>query len=305
MFLRALFDSRVQPSATMTRMKRFSKWATIVCVFATVFAGAGLRAAGQNGSVEFVIRATPTAGLEEPVRGFPVFLLSRSYEEIQKEADDAFPKDSLNDFIDGLNVSKELKEWMKKNDCITFSGQDFIKKIKTNDVMDVPEFYKAYMDRNAGDESSGFPTMKVKDSEKQKDPAKYEKDMAKYKDAVRHYIDQVPESINGIDLNLQEVDPSRKWHEIEAKRVPQVQRRITDLAQGKYLVARTETNLQGQGFFPNVAPGSYWLSSLSVAATVGDARPRWDVPLTVRPGEVAYAVLSNVNAVQDASHSLP
>jgi hypothetical protein len=289
----------------MTRMKPLVKWAAIACALATMFAAASLHASGQNGSVEFVVRATPTGGLEEPVRGFPVFLLTRSYDDIQKEADDAFPKDSLHDFIDGLTASKELKDWMKKNDCITFSGQDFIKKIKTNDVMDVPEFYKAYMDRNAGDASSGFPTMKIKDSEKQKDPAKYEKDMAKYKDSVRRYIDQVPESINGIDLNLQDVDPSRKWHEMEAKRAPEVQRRVTDLAQGKYLVARTETNLQGQGFFPNVAPGTYWLSSLSVSATVGDARPRWDVPLTVRPGDVAYAVLSNVNAVQETAHSLP
>jgi hypothetical protein len=289
----------------MTRMKSLRKWPAIACALAAVFAVGNLGAAAQSGSIEFVIHATPTGGLEEPVRGFPVFLLSRSYEDIQKEADDAFPKESLSDFIQGLNASKELKDWMKRNDCITFSGQEFIKKIKADDVMNVPEFYKAYMDRNAGDASSGFPTMKVKDSEKQKDPAKYEKDMARYKDAIRHYIDQVPESINGIDLNLQDIDPSRKWHEIDAKRSPQVQRRVTDLAQGKYLVARTETNLQGQGFFPNVAPGSYWLSSLSVSATVGDARPRWDVPLTVRPGEVAYAVLSNVNAVQDAAQALP
>jgi hypothetical protein len=289
----------------MTPMRQLRKCAASICMLVAMISLTTMRAGAQNGSIEFVIRATPTGGLEEPVRGFPVFLLSRSFEDIQKEADDAFPKESQGDFIDGLNVSKELKDWMKRNDCISFSGQDFIKKIKTNDVMDVPEFYKAYMDRNEGDASSGFPTMKVKDSEKQKDPAKYEKDMDHYKDEIRHYIDQVPESINGIDLNLQDIDPSRKWHEIEAKRTPQVQRRVTDLAQGEYLVARTETNLQGQGFFPNIPPGSYWLSSLSVSATVGDARPSWDVPLTVRAGQVSYAALSNVNAVQDAAHALP
>jgi hypothetical protein len=252
-----------------------------------------------------VIHVTPSGGVEEPVRGFPVFLLSRSFEDIQKEADAAYPKESLDTYIDSLEVSKELKEWMKKNQWVTFSGLDFIKKLKPEDVINIPEFHKAYLDRNAGDQSAGFPEARFRDTDKQKDPAKYEKEKTKYEDAIRHYIEQVPESINGIDLNLQDIDPSRKWNDMEARRVPQVQRRVMDLAQGKYLVARTETNLQGQGFFPNVSAGTYFLSTLDVSATVGDARPRWNVPLTVQPGQVSYATLSNVNAVQDAANVTP
>lgn len=291
----------------MTRMKWFSRSVVIACALFALAASAP-RVHAQNSSVEFVIQVTPSGGLQEPVRGFPVFLLSKSYEDIQAEADAAFPKENLNDFINGLDASKELKAWLIKNQWITFSGQDFIKKLTPDAIMDIPEFYKAYMDRNAGDQSSGFPMQKFKESEKEKDPAKYEKDEQAYKSAVRHYIEQVPESINGIDLNLQDIDPSRKWHEIEGKRAPQVQRRVIELAEGRYLVARTETNLQGQGFFPNVSPGTYYLSTLDVPATVGDVRSRWDLPLTVRPGQVAYAVLSNVNAVQDATataHSSP
>lgn len=285
-------------------MKRLAMCAAVACALLAVTTSGAPRALAQTGSVEFVINSTPSGGLQEPVRGFPVFLLTRSFEDIQKEADAAFPKESMDDFIDSLDVSKELKDWMKKNDdWITFSGQDFIKKITPNAVMNVPEFYKAYMDRNEGDQSSGFPIKKYKPSEKDKDPDKFAKDEAKYKDAVYHYVMQVPESINGIDLNLQDLDPSRKWHDIEAKRLPDVQRRLLTLAQGKYLVARTETNLQGQGFFPNVAPGTYWLSSLDVAATVGDARSRWDVPLTVQAGQTAYTVLSNVNAVPETAHA--
>ena len=49
-------------------------------------------AIAQDGSIEFVARATPSGGLEEPVRGFPFFLLNRSFEDITKEADAAFPK---------------------------------------------------------------------------------------------------------------------------------------------------------------------------------------------------------------------
>lgn len=283
----------------MTRMKPLSRWLIIACALVALPLSA-LCAGPQNSSVEFVIQVTPSGGLQEPVRGFPVFLLSKSFEEIQAEADAAFPKENLNDFINGLDVSKELKAWMIKTQWITFSGQDFIKKLTPDAVMNIPEFYKAYMDRNAGDQSAGFPEAKFKESEKEKDPAKYDKDEQKYKDAIHHYIEQVPESINGIDLNLQDIDPSRKWNEMEAKRTPQVQRRVTELAEGKYLVARTETNLQGQGFFPNVSPGTYYLSTLNVPATVGDVRSRWDFPLTVQPGQVAYTVLSNVNAVQDS-----
>jgi hypothetical protein len=286
-------------------MNRLIRWATVGCATAVLAAAASPRALAQAGSIEFVIHVTPTGGVQEPVRGFPVFLLSKSYEEIQQEADAAYPKESLNDFIAGLDVSSELKAWMTKNQWITFSGQEFIKKLTPNDIMTIPEFYKAYMARNEGDQSTGFPIPKFKESEKEKDPDKYAKDKQHYKDAIRRYIEQIPESINGIDLNLQEVDPNRKWHDVEAKRAPGVQRRMIDLAQGKYLVARTETNLQGQGFFPNVSAGTYYLSTLNVPALVGDARPTWDVPLTVRPGEVAYAALSNVNAVQDSARNLP
>ena len=283
-------------------MGRISKWAAIACASLTVATAASPRPAAQSGSIEFVIQVTPTGGVQEPVRGFPVFLLSRSYEDIKNEADSAFPEQSLNDFIASLDVSQELKDWMKKNQWISFSGQDFIKKLTPDDVMNVPEFYKAYLARNQGDQATGFPVPKYKDSEKQKDPDKYAKDEQRYKDEIRKYIEQIPETINGIDLNLQDIDPNRKWHDVEAKRAPAVQRRIQYLAQGKYLVARTETNLQGQGFFPSVPAGTYFLSTLNVPATVGDARPTWDVPLTVRPGEVAYSVLSNVDAVQDAPH---
>lgn len=289
----------------MSRMKKFATWAAIACASAAISGAAAVQAASQTGSIEFAIHVSPTGGLEEPVRGFPVFLLNKSFQDIQKEAEAAYPKESLDDFIDSLDCSKELKDWMKKNKWITFSGADFIKKLKPDDVMDIPEFYKAYMDRNAGDRASGFPIPKLKESDKQKDPKKYEKEKEKYDEAVRRYIEQVPESINGIDMNLRDIDPSRKWNAIEAKRAPEVQRRIIDLAEGKYLVARTETNLQGQGFFPNVPAGTYYLSTLNVSAHVGDVWPRWDVPLTVQPGKIAYAVLSNVNAVQDAAHVTP
>jgi hypothetical protein len=259
----------------------------------------------KNGSIEFVVHATPSGGVDEPVRGIPFYLLSESYEDVTKEADAEFPKPDMDAFIDGLDVSKELKDWMKKNKWITFSGEDFIKKLKVDDVMNVPEFYAAYMERNSGDQSAGFPTPKYKESEKTKDPTKYQKDADQYKQAIRGYMTMVPESINGIDLNLAGTDPSRQWNDLSSKRTPQLHRRIMELAQGKYLVARTETNLEGQGFLPNVPPGHYWLSTLDLTANVGDARPAWDYEVIVRPGDTAYAALSSVNSIQSPAHVSP
>lgn len=278
----------------MATMKR--TLSPILVVLSVV--AAAPRAASQTGSIEFVVRATPSGGLEEPVRGFPFFLLSKSFEDISKEADAAYPKTDLNGYIDNLDVSNELKAWMRKNQWVNLSGEDFIHKLHADDIMRVPEFYAAYLERNADTRSIDFPKPKYKPSDKTKDPAKYEKLVAEYKDAVRHYIDQNPDSIDGIDLSLEESNPNRKWRELEAKRAPQIQRQALELAQSKYLVARAETNLQGQGFLQGIPAGNYWLSTLDVTATVGDAQARWDAPLAVRPGDTTYVVLSNVNAVQ-------
>jgi hypothetical protein len=254
-------------------------------------------AAAQDGSVEFIARATPSGGLEEPVRGFPFYLLSKSFADIAKEVDAAYPKPDLDAFIEALDVSKELKAWMKKNHWILLMGEDFIHKLHTSDIIDVPEFYSAYLQRNSGDQSVDFPKPKFKPSDKVKDPAKYEKLLAAYNEAIRHYIEQNPQSIDGIDLGLADIDPSSKWDAVLAKRAPETHRQTLELAQSQYLAARTETNLQGQGVLRNIPPGTYWLSTLDVAASVGDARPRWDVPVTVCAGETTHTVLSSVNAV--------
>jgi len=279
----------------MTTMKRILY---SIFVLLAVMAIVATRAPAQTGSIEFVARATPSGGLDEPVRGFPFYVLTKSFEEISKEADAEYPKPDMNTYIDKLDVSTELKAWMKKNQWVTLSGEDFIHKLHTADVMGVPEFYQAYLERNAETGTIDFPKPKYKPSDKVKDPAKFEKLSAEYKEAIRHYMDQNPQSIDGIDLSLEQNDPSRDWNDLVARRLPQIQRKALELAQSKYLVARTETNLQGQGFLRGVAAGKYWLSTLDVAATVGDARPRWDVPLGVRAGDTAYVVLSNVNSVQ-------
>src|SRR5437660_6068930 len=53
-----------------------------------------------TGSLEFTARITPTAARPEPVRQFTFYLLTRSYAEIVKEAEEKDPAPARDAFID-------------------------------------------------------------------------------------------------------------------------------------------------------------------------------------------------------------
>lgn len=284
----------------MNGMKRLGA----VSLFVVLVAVGSPRAFAQGSAVEFVARATPSSGIEEPIRGFPFFLLSRSFQEITSEADAHFPKPDMDAFIEKLKVSKELKDWMKKNHTVTLQGEEFIHLLKPDDVMKIQEFYNAYMSRNAGDEAYNFPKPKYTMQDREKHPDKYAKLKADYDSAVKKYMTDHPETIDGIDLDLVDTDPSKKWTDEEGKRRPAIRQQALGLAQGKYLVARTQTDLEGHGSLRGLQPGKYWLTNLEVPASVGDARLHWDLPVTVPAGGIATVALTNGNAIQPA-HATP
>lgn len=262
------------------------------------------RAAAQGATIVFQAQGTPSSGIPEPVRGFPVCLLRKSFADIHKEAATAYPMPDMAAFIDKLDVSPELKSWMKKNNTVVLSGEDFLHRIKPADIVAVPEFYKAFIDHDADDESlSNFPKPKYKPSEAKKNPAKYEKLEAEYHQALEKFVTGNPQSLDGMDTELTSVDPGPQWKEQQAKRIPQIDRYALDLAKSKYLVAQTQTDLQGRGEFSGLAAGAYWLSSLDVRATVGDAWLRWDVPVIVRRGQTANVLLSNFNSLSPVSQT--
>ena len=258
------------------------------------------RAAAQTGSVQFVARVTPSGGEDEPVRTLPFYLLSKSYADIEKEAEAASPVANQDKFIDALDVSKELKAWMKTNHRVSLSGEDFTKMLKADDIMNVPEFFAAYTERMVGDHTAGFPTPKYKLEDRAKNPAKYDLQVTEYHDAIRAFIIADPASKDGLDLSLEEVNPGHKWDMVKAKNAAELNRETADLARGKYLVARAETDMQGQGALRGIPPGNYWLGTLNIDAVAGDARERWDVPVTVRAGQPSYLTLTNINAVKPA-----
>jgi hypothetical protein len=294
---------RLAQSATMSGMKTGIGLAALLGMGILVCAS---RAGAQAGSIEFVARATPSGGLEEPVRGFPFYLLSKSFDDIEKEVGLASPKPKLDQFISNLDksYSAELKAWMKKNQCVHLGGEELVRKLTPTDILGVPEFRKAYMQMNSGNQSADFPKPpKVKPSDQAKNPEKAAKLFAEYEETVRRYIEQHPESVDEIYLSFTDIDPGPKWDDLVGKRQPEIRRRALELAQSKYLVARAQTDIEGQGYLRGVAPGRYWISTLDVAAVVGDAHPLWDVPVTVRPGHIEFVALSNVNAFQPPQNS--
>jgi hypothetical protein len=293
---------RVEDVGTGRRARewRIASFLAVAAIALVHFTGFPLRAAEPQatGSVEFVAMATPAGGRSEPVMRLGVSLLRKSFEEIQKEAEQSEAKPDLDKFIEGLDVSKELKAWMKRTRSVELSGEEFYKLVLTKDIFDVPEFSAAYLARNAGDTPTGFPKLKAKEKDRTENPARFEKAKKDYHDALRKFIEQYPSSRDGMEVELADMNPGPRWAAQEGERNKRVRDRAIELAETSYLLAKTETDLNGRGAFANVSAGDFWLSTVEGEATVGSARLRWDVPVPVRAGRVTKVTLTNVNAVR-------
>jgi hypothetical protein len=273
----------------------------IIFCFIAVLAGGGVPSvAAQNGAIEFGVRVRPASGIAEPARGMPFALLSKSFQDIQHEAEAAEPPPDMNPFIDKLTVTPELKAWMKRNHAVSLSSNDFTKSLKPDDVMGVPEFFNAYMQINASSKGIAFPTTKAKEKDKIKDPEKYKRLNQEYLDAIKKFVVTNPSSVDGMENELSDVDPTHAWNELLKHRAADIHRHTLDAADGRYLVTRAETNLNGEARLENVPPGTYWLSTLDVTATVGDMYLKWDLPVTVTSGATARLALTNSNALESA-----
>jgi len=254
-----------------------------------------------TGSVDFSAQVAATDGRPEPVRQLTFYLLRKSLDDIRQEALQLEPPPDLDNFIDSLTVSPKLKEWMKKNHTVQLGATNLAKSLSADDVVDIPEFYNAYMLRNSGYEGAGFPKPKFKLKDEVSNPSKFIEQKAEYKEAVRKYVGTAPETIQGIETKLFDVDPYVKWQLIAAEHQRRLEKRTLDLAQTRYLVAQADTNLDGRGRFADLAPGNYWINMLGMQAISGDVRLRWDFPVTLRAGESVHVELSNLNALKPYS----
>ena len=262
-------------------------------------AGAIKTATGAaTGALEFSARITPTAARPEPVRQFTFYILTKSYTNILKEAEEKDPVPSRDEFIDGLKFSPELRSWLKAHDTLDLSAPDTDKLISPEDILGVPEFLLAYQRSNSGGVTSGFPKPKYTDLDKAKDPEKYKKLREEYLAALMKFLRKHPESTTGMELELEGINPERKWDTLQNARNKRVLRAAPELAQLKFLARRADTDLEGHASVSGLPPGDYWISTLNLEANAGDMHVRWDVPVKIEAGQTARVELSNLNTTE-------
>ncbi len=248
-----------------------------------------------TGTLQVSARIAPTGGRPEPVRQFTFYILTMSYEEIQKQVAAEFPMVDREQFIADLKITPQLKAWMKKHDVIDLVSPDVDKLISSDDVMDIPEFFDAYLRSNSGGVTKGLPVPKYRESDRQANPARYEKQRQEYLAALKKFIETNPGTISGMELELGSVNPKYMWDKAQQVRNQKVAQLAPDLAQNKYLATKADTDLDGHFGVSGLPVGNYWVSSLGMYATSGDRRIAWDVPVRIEAGQVTQADLSNLN----------
>ena len=270
----------------------------------TISTASGLRAQSDSGALEIAARITPTGARPEPVRQFTFYILTKSYSEIVKEVEEKDPIPPREHFIDGLKVSPELRAWLKGHDTMDLAEPDLDKLLTAEDILNVPEFLLAYQHSNSGGVTQGLPKPKYTEADKTDHPEKYEKLKQDYMSALKKFIRARPETISGVELELDGVNPQHKWATLQNERRKRVLRVAPDVAQLKFLAAKADTDLEGRAALAGLAPGEYWISSLNLDANSGDMRVRWDVPVKIERGKTSRVELSNLNSI-DARGSVP
>jgi hypothetical protein len=256
--------------------------------------------AGAASSIEINAQVRPSEGQPEPVRGMTFYLLSRSLSDIRKEIENTEGLVDLDHFITRLEVSAELKEWMKKHRRVDLAGSDFIKDLAPEDIVGVPEFLTAYSSQNGAALHAVIPEPKYKKGDEQKNPEKYKLQREQYRQALRHYIQANLDSLQGLDAELREVNAYPRWTQLQREQQRHVEQRVLQVAQTRYLVATALTNLSGRAAFDDLAPGEYWVSNLDTPALAGDLRLHWDVGIAVPPAKNTRIELSNLNALESS-----
>src|SRR5215469_155103 len=274
-------------------MRNTLRLSLLVCLFVT-FTGRN-PAQGSLGSLDINAHVAPSGSKPEPVRQFTFYVLTRSYADVCKEISAQFPLADRDTFVSELKISPELKEWLKKKDIIDLTAPEIDKLISPDDVIDVPEFFSAYLRSNGGGVTRGLPVPKYKDSDKESNSAKYEKLREEYLTSLRKFVTAHPTTIMGMETELEGVNPKFKWDKALVEHNQKIAQLAPELAQTKYLAAKGDTDLDGHLAFTGVPAGNYWVTTLGVDVVAGDRHMFWDVPVTVESGKAAHLELSNVN----------
>ena len=263
---------------------------------ACAFLAASLAAQGGTGALDLAARITPTAARPEPVRQFTFYVLTKSYADVVREVEGQDILPTREQFIDSRKCSPELRAWMKAHSVLDLASPDLDQLLTTDDIMKVPEFYAAYMRSNAGGVTRGMPKPKYRESDKDSNPDRYQKQKQEFLAEIRKFIDLNPATVQGIELELIEINPKREWDTLQGDHKRKVAQWAPDTAQVKYLAGKAETDLEGRAVIAGLPAGNYWVSTLGMEAASGDRRLLWDVPVTVQSGQTTHVELSNLNA---------
>lgn len=278
-------------------MKRKKIGVPLLCgalILGAAFCGS---AAAQNstGSLDISVHVTATGGRPEPVRQFMLYVLTKSFADISNEVDNGASLPTRDKFIDDLKVSAKLKDWMKGHEVMDLTAPDLDKVVTPDDIVSIPEFLEAYQKSNSGGVTTGMPTPKFHEADKETSPEKYEKAKQDYFVAMKKFIQSHPSTVSGMELELAGVNPKLAWDKLHAEHRRKVMQLSPETAQSKYLAGKTDTDLEGHAMITGLRSGNYWLSSLGMDGTSGDRRLRWDVPVTVQAGQATRVDLTNVN----------
>jgi hypothetical protein len=249
-----------------------------------------------TGTLEFAAYVSPTAAKPEPVRDFTFYVLTKSYEDIKHEIAESNGAPDREKFIAGLKLSPELREWLKTHDVLDLTMPGLDKLLTADDILHVPEFLLAYQRSNSGGVTNGIPKPKYRDADKTENPARYEKQYQEYMTALKKFIQGHPETVAGMELEMDGINPARKWAEAQNSFKRRVRQQAPMQAQTKYLAAKVDTDLEGRASLPRLPAGSYWVSTLDLDAGAGDSRLKWDFPITIEAGKTTRVELTNLNA---------
>lgn len=287
----------------MTHMKKISPLFFPVILFAVLASSALAQTSG--GSLELNASVTPTSAKPEPVRDFTFYILTRSYGDIVKEINEKDGPPSRDAFIDDLKISPELKSWLHAHDVMDLTLPGLDKLITPDDILSIPEFLLAYQRSNSGGVTQGIPKPRYRDEDKTKNPQRYEKQQSEYFTSLKKFIQSHPDTVAGMELELDGVNPARKWAAAQSSQKRRVLQLAPTEAQTKYLAIKVDTDLSGHALVTNLPAGNYWVSTLGLTAASGDVRLRWDVPVAINAGQTTRLELTNLNAADPNAQKLP
>ena len=290
-------EARTGVDAATMRLMRTLIGILIAVVAVCAFEAAVIaQSPAGTGSLEFSAFVSPTAAKPEPVRDFTFYLLTKSFEDIKKEVETKNGAPDREKFIEGLKLSPELREWLKAHDVMDLTMPGLDKLLTADDILRVPEFLLAYQRSNSGGVTNRIPKPKYRDADKTEHPEKYEKEHQEYLTALKKFIQANPMTMAGMELELDGINPAKKWAEAQNNFKKRVRQQAPMQAQTKYLAAKVDTNLEGWASLSRLPAGNYWLTTLDLQAGAGDSRLRWDVPITIEADRKTRIELTNLNA---------